>query len=82
MRAVIETILEDGDRIFIRWTAQGTHQGVFNGIPATGKTVKTMICVEWTFQHDQVIEDWTLIDRLGTLEQLGIAVTATPRSAS
>jgi steroid delta-isomerase-like uncharacterized protein len=74
--AQIETILEEGDQVFIRWIATGTHQGNFNGIPATGKRVQTMICVEWRFQkqlqEQVVLEDWTVFDRLATLEQLGV----------
>ena len=35
----IEDILADGNRVAIRLTAQGTHQGTFLNMPPTGKRV-------------------------------------------
>ena len=72
IRANIQTMLEDKDFVFIRWIAEGTHKGPFNGIPATGKVMKTMIFVQWKFEGEQVVEDWTVFDRLSALEQLGV----------
>ncbi len=72
--ANIQTILEEGDQVFIRWIAEGTHQGQFNGIPATGQKVNIIVCVLWRFEGQQVIEDWTVFDRLSILEQMGITL--------
>ncbi|MDB5215844.1 MAG: hypothetical protein JWO86_3771 [Myxococcaceae bacterium] len=35
LRLTIEDIGTSGDRVFMRWTARGTHRGIFMGIPPT-----------------------------------------------
>jgi predicted ester cyclase len=36
----IEEIIAEGDTVVIRWTITGTHRGVYEGIPPTGKPIK------------------------------------------
>ncbi|MEK6575615.1 MAG: ester cyclase, partial [Chloroflexota bacterium] len=36
----IEQIVAEGDFVMTRFTSTGTQRGAFNGLPATGKTVK------------------------------------------
>jgi steroid delta-isomerase-like uncharacterized protein len=35
LRLTIEDIGTSGDRVYTRWTARGTHRGIFMGIPPT-----------------------------------------------
>lgn len=35
LRLTIDDIGTTGDRVFTRWTARGTHRGIFMGIPPT-----------------------------------------------
>jgi len=65
-------LIVEGDRAAARLTAQGTQQGAFNGVPATGKRAT------WSEMHigrvanQQVAEHWGTIDNLGMLQQLGV----------
>lgn len=36
----VEDSLAEGDKVAIRYTGRGTHQGAFAGIPASGKQVQ------------------------------------------
>jgi len=36
----MDTIFAEADKVVARWTATGTHQGEFMGIPASGKAMK------------------------------------------
>src|SRR5580692_422581 len=36
----IEELIEEGEKVFSRFTWHGTHRGEFFGIPATGKQIK------------------------------------------
>jgi predicted ester cyclase len=51
----------------------GTHQGEFNGIPATGKQVKVMGISIWHFdENGQNVKEYELLDGVGLLTQLGV----------
>lgn len=71
VHVTVEDLLVDGDKLVERTTAQGTHKGDFNGIPATDKSVT------WTEIHIYRVEDgkicelWSEIDMLSLLMQIG-----------
>ncbi|NJN81755.1 MAG: ester cyclase [Caldilineaceae bacterium] len=67
-----EDIIEEGERVAMRWMAHGTHQGEFMGIPATGKQVRiTGIAID-RFENGQVVEHWEQFDQLSMMQQLGV----------
>jgi steroid delta-isomerase-like uncharacterized protein len=55
-----------------RWTCGGTASNEFRGLPATGKTyvMNGMGMSKW--EGDRIVEDWTVYDMLGALQQLGL----------
>jgi steroid delta-isomerase-like uncharacterized protein len=68
----IEDQIVEGDKVVTRWTARGTHQGEFQGIPPTGKHgAITGISID-RIANDKVVECWTSTDDLGLLQQLGV----------
>jgi len=68
----IEDQIAEGDKVVTHWSAQGTHLGEFNGIPATGKQFKvTGIDID-RIVDGKSVERWTNMDELGLLQQLGI----------
>jgi predicted ester cyclase len=71
-RVTIDDLLADGDLVFARWTATGTHDGKFAGIPATGRPVKFGEMAIFRFGDDKVVESWYEHDTLGLLGQLGV----------
>ncbi len=66
-----DTISAD-DRVVIRWTARGTHQGEFQGIPPTGKQVTVTLMNISRIGDGKIVEDWVTFDQLGMLQQLGV----------
>jgi steroid delta-isomerase-like uncharacterized protein len=71
----IESLMAEGDTVACRWIAQGTNQGVLQGVPPTGKraTVPGLSIIRTA--GGKIIESWTSWDRLDALQQLGIAPT-------
>lgn len=67
----IDDVLADGDRVALRWTMTGTHEGPAYGLEATGERV-TMEGIEIDrFEDGLLAETWARSDTLGLLEQLG-----------
>jgi steroid delta-isomerase-like uncharacterized protein len=71
----IEELVGEGDKVVWRVTASGTHNGTFQGVPATGKTVKFGAHYTFRCEHDKIVERWSTIDRLTLLTQLGAVST-------
>ena len=71
-RFTIEEMIAEGDKVVVRWTARGTHQGVFRGIPPTGKQV-TITGVEiHRVVGGKIVAGWRKWDRMDVMQQLGV----------
>ena len=71
VRASLEELLADGDRVIERTSAVATHTGEFNGIPATGNTVAWTEIHIYRMEDGKIAEMWSEIDLLTLLAQLG-----------
>jgi steroid delta-isomerase-like uncharacterized protein len=79
-RITIEDQLVDGDRVVTRWTGYGTQTGEFMEMAPSGKKVAVPGVQIDRFSDGKIVEEWTLFDQLGMLQQLG-AVPATKQPA-
>lgn len=68
----IEDMLVDGDKVTVRHTHHGTHQGPFGAIPPTGKTIAVPGIEILRVKAGRIVEFWHLDDFLGLLQQLGV----------
>lgn len=73
LRITIEDMIAEEDRVVTRFTTHGTQQGTFGGIPPTGKQVAVSTIEITRIADGKIAEDWGLDDRLGMLQQLGLA---------
>jgi predicted ester cyclase len=69
----VEDEIAEGDRVAQRWTARGTHDGEFQGIPPTGEQVTMTGISIYRVANDKLVEGWTNVDMLGLLHQIGAA---------
>ncbi len=65
-------IAADGDLIGVYASYQGTHQGPFNGIPATGKAVNFHFAGMFTVRDGKLAEFRVTWDNMTVLGQLGL----------
>lgn len=75
LRVTIEDMVAEGDRVAVRWTADGTQRGELLGIPATGKHLHwagISICRVTEGKMAEQFEGW---DRLALMQQLGVIPT-------
>ncbi len=71
VRATVEDLLADGDRIVERTTARATHRGEFEGVPATGRPVTWTEIHLYRLKNGKIAELWSEIDFLAILTQIG-----------
>ena len=69
--ATVEDMLAEGDKVAVHWTGGGTHQGTFQGIPATGKQVTAPGMTILRIVDGKIAEERVVADTLGALQQVG-----------
>jgi len=67
----IEEFIEAKERIVYRFTARGTHDGPFMGVPASGRKVEIQGIGIDRVSDGQTVERWLQYDSAGLLQQLG-----------
>jgi predicted ester cyclase len=79
LRFQAEDILPSGDKVVARFTASGTNDGDFMGMPATAKSVSVEGIDIIRFGDDGLAhEHWGVFDALAMMQQLGLAPETAP----
>jgi predicted ester cyclase len=66
----IHDVFSSGDKVVVRGTTRGTHQGEFAGFEPTGEEIKlTFICI-FRVEDGKLTDRWPQFDYHGWLEQL------------
>lgn len=71
----VEDMIEEGDRILVRWTATLTHTGDYFGIPPSGKAATISGMNLWRVTDGKAVEGWVNRDDIGLLRQIGAIPT-------
>ena len=69
----LEDIIAEGDKVVVRWTMRGTHQGASLGMPPTGKQFTLPGISLLRLDGGMAAETWVSYDQLVMLQQLGLA---------
>ena len=72
MSLEIHAQVAEGSRVATRFTGRGTHQGLWLGIPPTGKEVSLSGIAITRVVEGKVVSDWGEFDIMGLLQQLGV----------
>ena len=65
-------MIAEGDKVAVCFTAKGTHDGVFQGVPATGKHYELSAMTVWRFVDGKIAEEWLFSNDLDLYRQLGL----------
>lgn len=68
----VEVQLAENDLMALCVKVSGTHQGEFQGIPATGKKVVFIDLIITRLENGKAKELWAQFDISGLLQQLGV----------
>jgi len=82
IRCTIEDMVAGGDKVAVRWTWSGKHTGEFKlmGIAPTGKQVTMTGMSIIHIVGGKIVEEWTEMDMLGMMQQLGVLPPPNPKS--
>jgi steroid delta-isomerase-like uncharacterized protein len=81
LKLTIEEIIAEGDKVWARMTARGTHRGQFMGLPPTGKSFAITVVDICRFENGKIVEHWGVPDRFHLMAQLGALPRPPQRTA-
>lgn len=67
----VEQQVAEGDLVVTRWSATGTHDGAFMGVPPTGKKSKVTGISIVRYENGLSVESWGEWDALGMMTNMG-----------
>ncbi len=71
LKLTLDLTISESDLIAYRWTASGTHLGVYQGYPPTGRAVRFSAISINRIRDGRIVEEWIELDGLGLLRQIG-----------
>ena len=69
----IESLVAEGDKLAVRYSWTGTHQGDFFGVAPTGKRVNMKEAIFYRFKDGKEVEALPYADMLSLFQQLGVS---------
>jgi predicted ester cyclase len=70
----VEDVIAESDKVVIRYTSRGTHQGETGGLGLpTGREIELEGLAMQRFEESKIVEFWDRFDTLSLLQQLGLA---------
>jgi len=68
----IEDIVAEGDKVWVRLTYTGTHEGEFFGVAPSGKKITGMSSIDiYRIADGKLVEYWNVRDSLEFAKQMG-----------
>jgi steroid delta-isomerase-like uncharacterized protein len=80
LRVTIEELVAEGDKVGVRRTYEGTHQGELLGVPPTGNHVQVGGISIFRLAGGKIAESWEQVDLLALMQQLGALPTPGQRT--
>ena len=74
MKLPLQDFVAEGEKVLVRLRVQATHTGAFGGMAATGRKIDIGVLDLFQARDGKLVEHWALLDNLGMLRQLGVAV--------
>ena len=71
-------MIADNDRVAVRGTVHGVHQGELMGVAPTGREVSVGLLIIYRVADGKIVEHWMQADQVGLMQQ----ITAEPAMAN
>jgi hypothetical protein len=69
---VIEEFTQQGDQLIVHVLAFANHQGEFQGLPPTGKSITLVSRNIFRFEGGKIVEQWLDFDPAELMRQIGV----------
>jgi steroid delta-isomerase-like uncharacterized protein len=79
LRIELDDLIEEDNKVAIRWHATGTHTGHGLGVAPNGKTMNVVGMSIVRMRDGLIVEAWNTFDVLGMHQQLGTLAQLLPR---
>jgi steroid delta-isomerase-like uncharacterized protein len=70
LEARVDDVVAAGDKVAVRVSFRGTHEGQFQGIPATGRTIHYVSHEFYRVADGVIVEEWICSDTASLFRQL------------
>jgi steroid delta-isomerase-like uncharacterized protein len=70
LEARVNDVVAAGDKVAVRVSFRGTHEGQFQGIPATGRTIHYVSHEFYRVADGVIVEEWICSDTASLFRQL------------
>jgi predicted ester cyclase len=67
----VDDLVAEDDKVAVRGTVHGVHNGPLNDIPPTGKQIAIALFITYRIANGKIVEHWMLTDMLALLQQIG-----------
>src|SRR5215203_1486449 len=64
-------MIAEGDKVAVRYTVEGTHEGELLGVPPTGRRVSIESFTVERVSDGRIREHWHVTDTLDMMQQMG-----------
>ena len=71
LQCTVEDVVDEGDKVALRWVSRGTHKGDLMGVAATGKQVTFRGIQMQRISNGRIEEEWAGFNTLGALQEIG-----------
>ena len=72
LKVIVEDMIAEGDKVAVRYTLEGTHEGELFGVPPTGQRLSIKSISVERVSAGKVREHWRVTDSLDMMQQLGV----------
>jgi steroid delta-isomerase-like uncharacterized protein len=68
----IQDMVAEGEQVVVEWSHTGVHNGVYDGLPPTGKTITGSAISIYRLRDGQIVEARGAWDQAAIWQQLGV----------
>jgi predicted ester cyclase len=69
---IADEMTAEDSKVAVKARFKGTHEGEFNGILPTHRTVEFPFAISYEIENEKIVNHWMIVDRMAMMEQLGV----------